>query len=162
MFLSGKDFFDFIKSEQSKGRYFFRQPALDTDDDNIVIECTEKQYKSMKKDKRRTEYLQEQQRSFETVSVYSFEDEDNVSLYDKQASNERSVEELIELLIMNERLQEILNLLSPDEKRLIKLYYFSDNSTERSIANKMGIPRKTFAYQKEQVIEKIRKFFAQN
>lgn len=161
LFLSGKEFFDFIKSEQSIGRFFFKQPALDVDDDNIVIECTKEQYKAMKKEKRRAEYLLEQQRIYETVSVYSFEDEDNVSLYDKQASNDKSVEELIETIIMSERLREIFNFLSSEENELIKLYYFSDNSTERSIADKMGISQQLLNQKKKSIIFKLKKFFCQ-
>lgn len=162
LFLSGKDFFDFIKSEQSNGRYFIKQPALDDEDDNIVIEGTKEQYIKAETERKHHKYLVQQSTKYETVSVYTFEDEDNVSLYDKQPSNDISIEEIIETILMTERLQDILRFLSPEENRLLKLYYFSDNTTERSIADIMGVSQPTLNYKKDCVLAKIKKFFYQN
>ena len=162
LFLSGKEFFDFIKSEQSKGRYFIKQPALDDDDDTIIIEGTKEQYLKAEIERKHHKYLMEQSAKYETVSAYSYTDEDGCNIYDKVPSKDILPEDCVISTLMLNRLKEIIEFLTPEEVEIVKMYFFTDEATERSIANNSGILQQTLHKRKKNVLIKMKKFFCQN
>ena len=94
---------------------------------------------------------------FETVSVYTFADEDNASLYDKTATDEESIEDIVEKSILIGKLHEALETLTEEERKIIEYYYFTEGATDTSAATKLGIPRMTYRNKKKRILEKLKK-----
>ena len=63
---------------------------------------------------------------------------------------------------MLNRLKEIIEFLTPEEVEIVKMYFFTDEATERSIANNSGILQQTLHKRKKNVLIKMKKFFCQN
>jgi len=160
--LTGEEFYEFIQKEENKGRCFVKLSSLDDEDDTIIIESTKEKYDEAEKERKRADYVCEGMMNHETVSVYTYADEDDASVYEKIASDEISVENAIEHVMMLGKLHDALKRLTPEEAELINLYYFTEGATERSVAAILGVSRKTVAYRRDKIIEFLKSFFAQN
>ena len=157
LFLTGDEFYEFIQKEENKDRHFIKMPPIDKGEDEIIIEATKETYDKSEKERKRANYVIQEMMKFETVSVYTFADEDNASLYDKTAANEESIEEVVEKTMLIGKLYEAIEQLTEEEREIIKLYYFTDGATDISAAAKLGIPRMTFRNKKKKILEKLKK-----
>lgn len=137
--LTGEEFYEFIRKEENKNRRFIKMPPIDKGEDEIIIEANEVEYMKWLKEYKRSLYLYETKKNVEVVSVNVFTDEDNADLYEKIASDEKSVEEVVEKSILVGKLHKALEQFSEEEKEIIRLYYFTDDATERSVAAQLGV-----------------------
>ena len=75
------------------------------------------------------------------------------------ADDSDSVEEIVSLSIMKEKLQQAMQSLTNDERTLINALYYSnggEGTSERVYANSVGIPRTTIEYRKNVAIDKLK------
>ena len=76
------------------------------------------------------------------------------------ADEDGSVDKAALRAVMADKLHEVLRLLNEDEQALINALFFSnsgDGMSEREYAQTSGIPRKTIAYRREQILNKLKK-----
>ena len=155
--LTGEEFYEFIRKEENKGRRFINMVPLDKGEDGYIIEANEEMYKKHRDEKRHAQYIKEFKSMYETVSVYTYADEDNASLYDKTSTDDISIEEGIEHAMLLGKLNEALAMLDKDELGIIKLYFFTEGTTERFAANMLGISQPAFHKKMKKIIEKLKK-----
>ena len=161
LFLTGEEFYELIKKEENKDRHFIKMPPIDKSDDEIIIEANEVEYKKWLKEYKRSLYLYETRKNVEVISVNVFADEDDADLYEKTASDEESIEDVVEKSILIGKLHEAIEQLTDEEKEIIRLYYFADDATERSVATKMGMHYMTLHNKKTKILEKLKKILVQ-
>jgi len=70
-------------------------------------------------------------------------------------SEDALVDEIVEDKLMLDMLFAALAELTDDERGLIDALFFEEKS-EREVAKETGVPRKTLAYRKNKVLEKLR------
>ena len=158
--LTGKEFYEFIQKEENKGRFFIKLKSFGDGDDEIIIESTEEQFLMEKSKQNRSYYLQQQNTGYKTISAFE-EDDDELNEYDKNAVDEKSIEEVVEQAMLIGKLHEALEMLDEDEIEIVKLYYF-DNETERTVAEKLGVHYMTLHNRKMKILEKLKKYLVQN
>jgi RNA polymerase sigma factor (sigma-70 family) len=66
------------------------------------------------------------------------------------------VSEIVEDKLLLETLYAALAELADDERELINTLFF-DEKSERDVSRETGVPRKTIAYRRNKVLEKLRK-----
>ena len=71
------------------------------------------------------------------------------------------VDEIIAHKLLLDALVEAIAALDEDERDLIYALFYKGQS-ERSYSEEIGVPRKTLAYRKDKVFEKIRKIIEKN
>ena len=78
--LTRSEFLAFVKSPESKGRYFERLGSTNADgsDGRFIIETTESRYRKFLKEKRHKQYLRDCDPDYTVISYHGieFEDED--------------------------------------------------------------------------------------
>ena len=155
--LTGDKFYEFILKDENRGRRFIKIPPLEQGEDEYIIEANDEQYEKSEKERKRTNYYLNEMMKNETISVYSFADEDNASLYEKTSTGEISIEEAVEDTLLLGKLHKALASLNEDEQKIIKLYYFTEGATERSVADILGVSQPAFHKKMKKIIEKLKK-----
>jgi RNA polymerase sigma factor (sigma-70 family) len=160
--MTGKEFGDFQSKEENQGRFFITLPAQCNNDNTIIMETTAEEYEEYETERKHSAYLKSEMMKHETISAYTFEDEDNDNLYDKTSSDDELIDDTVTRLIMNDTLHNAIKNLSLEEQEIIKLYYFTDGATERSVAEKLGLHYMTLRNKKIKILKKIKNFLVQN
>lgn len=122
----------------------------------MLMEVTEETYKWYYKDKRRQNYVDECSRKRGDFSYNALDTKDLLGediLEDKNIDIEKQVENKI----MLELLSKALKQLSQEDRELIQLFYFQNNS-ERKLAKELGVSRPKLHSKLEEILYKIRKF----
>ena len=156
LFLTGDEFYEFIQKEENKDRLFIKMPPIDKGEDEIIIEATKETYDKSEKERKRANYVIQEMMKFETVSVYTFADKDNADLYEKTASDEETVEDVVEKSILIGKLHEAIKTLNEEERKIVRLYYFKDDATERSVAKQLGISQPALHKKIKKILEKLK------
>ena len=139
-------------SEFSDGKRYFINLGY------AVMETNRENYYAFYKEKRRQKYIREEAELFGEVS-YNALDSDEFRGADVVIDKSEPFEDVIEGAILTERLPGLLSLLN-DEEREIIIHIFYKKESERELAKKWNIPRKTLSYRKEKVLKNLKKLFA--
>lgn len=121
----------------------------------MLMEVTENVYLEFYREKRRQKYLDEVERQLGVVS-YDKLSTDEFDGVDVAIDQNKSVEEIVESKIMQEKLQLSLHLLDDDERMLIEALYFRGLS-EREWASISGITQSTIHRQKHRILAHLKK-----
>lgn len=78
------------------------------------------------------------------------------NLYERATNKPLKVEEIVESIILDEKLKNAINNLSDIQKRRIKMYYF-DDLTQQEIANIEGTSIRAVQYTLNDAIENLKK-----
>lgn len=78
------------------------------------------------------------------------------NLYERAINKPLKVEEIVEVMIINEKLKNAINNLSDIQKRRIKMYYF-DGLTQQEIANIEGTSLRAVQYTLNDATSKLKK-----
>ncbi|WMJ22926.1 sigma factor-like helix-turn-helix DNA-binding protein [Paludicola sp. MB14-C6] len=73
------------------------------------------------------------------------------------ADEQESVESIVERKVLLELLPVHIQLLTQEERELIDLLY-NQKISERELAVRTGIPRKTISYRKDKILRKLKKY----
>lgn len=130
---------EFQKLEQTDNSYVSKRflPLHE-----MLMEVTEETYKWYYKDKRRQKYVDECLRKRGDFSYNALDTKDLLGediLEDKNIDIEKQVENKIMLELLNKALKQ----LSKEDRELIQLFYFQNNS-ERKLAKDLAFPARSF------------------
>ena len=159
--LTGSEFYELTKKEENKDRFFMRIPPVAKGDDLIIIETTKERFLESEKERKSELRKSKHAKKFKQTHFDFFNEADEIILFELIGNQEETLEESIEESIMLEKLHEALEILSPEEKEVIHLYYFTEGATERSVAEQLNISQPTFNYRKEKTLKKLKDFFYQ-
>jgi len=149
--MTGIEFYQFINIPENKGRHFI-------DFDNMKIEVNKSEYVKWRKEKDASDYLKEQERKYITISIFSITAQDGSGGENLIEDPSVNIETEIEEKLLLEYLKKSLNILTPQERLLIKVCYFAEGKiTDQIAADALGIPRRTFLNRKNKILEKLRK-----
>ena len=135
--LDGQEFYAFLNTPQAEGRYFITLLGSDKSDDILVLESDKEDYLKWRKEKRHRQYLSDFSKGVVTLPFSAFLSEGasfEESLSDPQANVERTALENI----TSAALYEALDKLSPEERLLVDLMFFSE-ITQKEVARSLGI-----------------------
>lgn len=176
--MTGKEFFDFINSEDGKNHFFVEMVDPYQEADTIVYEATEIDYKKWHSE--RTRYWQLKKDLIDSsedgleknhrrkmplisnvisldVQIDCDDDDESISLHDIVADPDSLFEDE---LIAQITVREMMKVLLPEEKEVIIALFFDNenNESERKVAAKLGIPQHTFNDRKASAFRKCKKF----
>lgn len=182
--MTGREYFDFIKSEEGKKHFFIAEVDPNHETDTIVHEATQTEFRKWNSE--RTKYWQlekdirdaafhmnaanclkeksHRRKKPVICNVISLDsemafgnDDDNFTLHELIADPDSFFEEA---LINNNLLHESLKVLEPEESAIIIAFFFNnpEELSERQISKEMGIPKSVFNDRKIAAIKKIRNF----
>lgn len=159
--IEGAELYSYLQSEERKGKYFYF--FKDEDGDVIGFECTQEQFRELENERQRNIYRIEncKKKSFEIISGNQMinDTETEVELFETIADENADIEEIYDRQEMIEKIIEVLDSLSEEERDLItELFLSTDPKTEREYAEKIGITQPTVNYRKMKILEKIKKF----
>lgn len=162
--LSGKEAFKFLNSPEYKGKYFYKLNEPSDEKDLILIEIPQNKVKSIRKDVRHQQYVQQitQESEIKTISINEIIKVDSlnedVTIEDTIADNSISIEELIIKKSEYEQLHNGLALLSEKERELIELLFFEKKHiTEKEISISQGVSKQAINKQKAKILIKLKK-----
>lgn len=114
--MSGKEYYCFVTDPANKNHHF-------TDMGDVVLECTEEEYKRYKMQDDHSRYISAQGDKWITLSLNELEDH---GTYGGEEIIPDEIEDVCDLAILNirkEALRKALRLLSNDDYRMIMLKY---------------------------------------
>ena len=158
--ISGQEYNALIrKPENANRRFVILRGEPGTDEPALCMEATEEQYQSWRKEHNRHYYLRRINRDFLTVSLDgpACGDDEDETLHDRVGDEKILVEDLALENLSLEMLDEAINELAPEEKKLLDLLYFRNREklSEREIARRMGIPAMTLHNRKRRILKKL-------
>ena len=178
--MTGKEFFDFIKSDEGKKHFFIEEVDPYFEADTIVHEATETDYRRWKSEKVRYFQLrsdikiqagdmppEEKNHRRKPPAIYSIvsfnqkgendDDDAPTSLEEIAMDPDSSFEDE---LLTKMTVQEMMKVLSPEEKEVINALFFDnpDNLSERHVAQIIGVSQKKFNRRKNRALKKLKKF----
>ena len=165
IFMTGKDFYKFIKKPENKNRYFI---ALDDrvcrDADIITMECTKERFVEWRVQKNHENYLDRYEREHELVSMSSYISDSESITYEEVIADETiDIESEVIKLAKNHLLESFFKGLSEDDKELLnQLYIENVGLTEREVCRRLNLPRKTINNRKLNIRKKLKIYLAQN
>ena len=176
--MTGKEYFEFVKSEEGKKHFFI--PEIDPyhEADTIVHEVTESDFKKWDSEREQNWQLwkdmnapsasdgeKKHRRKMPLITnVISLDtkidcddDDESISLHDIVADPDSLFEDK---LIARITVREMMKVLLPEEKDVIIALFFENenNESERKVAAKLGIPQHTFNDRKTSAFRKCKKF----
>ena len=152
--MDGEQFCEFISSPEGKGRYFM-------DCETYQIEVTPEQYREWRREADHRRYL----KKFESeIEVYSLDNiTDDFPLYGEYGEeilidfSKNTEDEAIHSIDLD-LLVKALCFLSDEERWLIEELFLRDKpKVDQEISDLTGIPRRTVAYRKKIILEKLKK-----
>lgn len=131
--MSGKEYYCFVTNPANKNRYF-------TDMGDVVLECTEAEYRRYKVQDDHSRYIAEQGENWVTLSLNELEDQGKQNGEEIIASEAEDVCNLAFLNIRKEALRKALRMLSKDDYCMIILKYDPRYAmTEKRIGSLFGL-----------------------
>lgn len=148
--MTGREFYLFINSTESEGRYFIKW-------DDLVIEASKAQYTDWLRNEEHSGYLREYENGWNTISLYS-----DLSLEGR--TGEELVPDLgakVELKAMaNIRKHALLAALHQLDNQsfhlIYSLYLTTDKKTESELASEIGISQQAVHRRKEKILHKLK------
>lgn len=165
VFMTGKDFYKFIKNPDNKNRYFMTlDDRICKDADIITMECTKEKYQEWRIEKHHEEYLDKYEREREFISINSYIPDSESMTYEEVIADESvDIEDDLMRVVKNQLLKEFFEGLSEKEKILINnLFIENKGLNELEVSKKLGIPRKTLNNKKLKLRKKLKNFLAKN
>ena len=148
--MSGKEFYDFVNSPEGQGRHFI-------DMEDVVLETTEEQARQYKAEQNHHYYIQSQEDGWNTLSIYTIEDESGYSGEEVVRDETQDVEAEVILRMERRALRTALYQLDEDSRMLIHALYFADKrKTEREIAQERGVSQVAIHKQKKKILAAIK------
>lgn len=157
-----RDFFAFMKSDESKGRYFVKlNNDICLEADVIFIETTEEKYREWYKEFCRHRYINRGKADRTILSLDApLGEEETGSLYDVIAYEDTSVEEAVISPELLRFLYVAVSSLSKRAREAIEAKYFTYAGwPDSAIAEAMGIDVDVFQKRKRRAIENLKNFF---
>lgn len=154
--LSGREFFRFLRSSESQGRYFIRlRDDISFECDDIYIEATLSEYREWRVKENAHNYLKRTNKDYETLSFDAPIDSEENTLHDLVGCDQPSVEDDALRKIELERINFALESLSPDERFIIDSYYLVTQKTDDDIAHEIGISHQAVNKKRKLILKKI-------
>jgi hypothetical protein len=160
--MNGNDFFHFLNSNESKGRYFV---LLDNDvcldDDVIFIEATEDQYNEWYKEYCHHCYLN---RLFPKTGILSLD----MSLSDQEIGSLHEIIEDVSVDVVGTAMENVMvymlpyaiSMLSPKRREAITLKYFRyPEKSDSEIALLLSVSVVAFKDRRMQALRELKKYF---
>ena len=167
--LAGKEAFEFLREERKQGiqRRFFQTESEEIDGaapfDEVNIEVSKGSISIARVDERRKQYNSdcEKKSGIETISLSApFKEHEELTIEDIVPDALVNIEDEAMHEIDLEILRRAIKSLSNEELNIVRSLYLSHNPLSlRELSRKTGIPLNTLKYRREQVIDKLRKFF---
>lgn len=163
--LSGKAAYEYLKTEEGKGKRFMKTSSFEETGDVEWVEVPACCMRQHRQSERREQYMSDciEESGFITISFYAAEDAEGTDV--------ASGEELIEDPTCNVEVQALQNIeiaalrsalkkLTPEEMWLVERLFLSSCPTnENRLSKELGITQSTLNYRKKQVLNKLKKFF---
>lgn len=131
--MTGKEYYCFVTDPANRSRYF-------TDMGDVVLECTEAEYRLYKMQDDHSRYIAEQGENWITLSLNELEDQGRHNGEEIIASETENVCDLAILNIRKEALRKALQMLSKDDYRMVVLKYDPQYAmTEEKIGSLFGL-----------------------
>ena len=166
--MSGYEFARFMETPDGKSRKdnFGQINSCGDGDDILVVECGQAAAAQLRAEKDRHDYLLEQQAAsqYTTTSYSSIEDEDEEIPAENFIPDERvNVAETAFLNLQRKCLREYVNLLTKNDRVLIKALILSDHPlTERQYGEMVGLDRNQVHTAKCRLLRGLKKFLEKN
>lgn len=122
----------------------------------MLMEVTEEDYKDYYKDKRRQKYIDECSRKRGDVSYDALDTDETLgaeTFEDKSINIEKQVEDNIMISLLNKAIK----LLSPEDYKLIQMFFY-ENYSERTLSKKYGISRPALHKKLQKIFYQIKQF----
>lgn len=169
--ISAEEYLNICKESKEpstdKSRYFMKVAGISEDDSSLYFECDHSDYLKYRAEKEKI-YRKKVQKllddmKYGTIQILSldaeFEDEsgDTYTLHDLIEDKDSLFEDK---LIQSIDLFDALDELSVEERKIIDtLYFSSEPTTEKELAEQTGVPRTTLQSQKYKILKKLKKSF---
>lgn len=148
--MTGSEFYRFINSPESKGRYFIKW-------DDLVIEASGEQYNDWLCDEEHHKYLQQYESGWNTISLYSDLAQEGKGGEELVADPAIDVELSAMASIRQEALRTALHHLDCQSFHLIYSLYISlSKKTERELAAEIGISQQAIHKRKEKILSQLK------
>lgn len=158
--LNGHEFYQLVRSENAKGRYFIKlDNDICPDDDVIYIEATQEQYQDWIKEFLHHRYLAKFSIRYEFVPIDVLFQESQLQLIPRPHEDILvDVEQNTENKFVREAIHDAVKKLNDKSREaIVSKYYETVDLSDREIAKKLGIKSKTFEKRRERALEKLRK-----
>ena len=165
IFMTGKDFYKFIRKPENKKRYFMTlDDRVCKDADIITMECTKEKYQEWRVKKHHEEYLDKFEREYKFISINSYIPDSESMTYEEVIADECvDIEDDLMRVVKNQLLKEFFEGLSEKEKILINVLYIENNGkNEFEIAKEKGIAQQTLNNRKLALRKKLKNFLGKN
>lgn len=158
--MTGREFYLFTKSPDSKGRYFIE---LDEEDmEPIVIEATVEKYIEWRKELRRRTLLTKSKVGFTTISLFGCEFDADGNGEEHIPDNTEDTEGTAMRNLQEEALHRALSLLSPEERSLMdELFLSNARKSMRELAAIEELSHVAISKRSRKIIRKL-KFLVSN
>ena len=169
--ISAKEYLNICKKSKEhsleEARYFMKVAGISEGDVSLYFECNHSDYLKYRAEKEKI-YRKKVQKflddmKYGTIQMLSldaeFEDEsgDTYTLHDLIEDKDSLFEDT---LIQSIDLFDALDELSVEERKIIdSLYFSSEPTTEKELAEQTGVPRTTLQSQKYKILKKLKKSF---
>ena len=164
IFMSRKEFSDFIKTPEGKRREknFGKLAGCDKNDIIIVAECGEEMAKAWRAEKDRSDYLaQLMAESNRIVFSINEENEDGLSGEEIVADPSCDVELEVVMKISLENLREALKALTEDEMELIQaLFLDASPMADTKYGELHGVTQQAVSKKKDRILKKLKKLLS--
>ncbi len=152
--MTGKEFYQFIRSPEGKNRHFI-------DMGDIVLETTEAEARQYRAEQNHHHYMQAQAEEWSTLSLYMIENGSRCSGEEVIPDDTQDVEDEAIMHLSNSDLQAALTQLDVESHRLICALYFADKRrTLRQISSESGIPVMTLQDRKKKALSTLRQILS--
>lgn len=150
--LSGAEFYAFVNSPQSKGRFFI-------DMEDYVLEASEDQFRRHKSQQDHSDYLNRFKKAYVFVSLYEMEQRNGYNGEDVIPDETQNTEQSALEKVLSSQLKVAISLLNDEEQWVIsELYLSAKKKTLRQVSDESGIPVMTLHGRKESAKKKLKKF----
>lgn len=162
LIMNATQFKKFKETDEAKGRRFVRVVPEDIESPLIVKECEPDEARrydtALKQIRRKRKYAKDHNIVLVPYSLVSVDGE-LVSSEELIPDDTQDIEEIVNKNLMIERLRKAIALLTPEEQKIIKAYYFSEEKRSvRDIAKELGLSSTTLFDRKTAILNKLRNF----
>lgn len=163
--VSGEDAYAFLRSKKCKGKRFYRTQTEETGGDAILVEVPPKKVKTVRKEERRKQYVNDcmKNKEFTILHLGDMDSDDGISGEELIASQDESVDTLAIRSLDLKTLKKALSTLSEKEYEVIeKMFLVPNPMTERELAALLNVSQPAIHKRKNFAFKKIKIFFKNN
>lgn len=148
--MTGKEFYHFINSSESEGRYFIKW-------DDLVIEASKAQYDDWLSEEKHSRYLRSCEREWDTLSLYTDLSQEGKNGEELIPDPSTDVELHAMARVQREALTAALHQLDFSSFHLIySLYLASNKKTEGELAAEIGVSQPAVHRRKEKILSNLK------